>query len=107
MTRLKLFWNGAIEPGPPTSSQVCGLTVVVISSISESKSACAPPPRPPGPMLIGCVMPETSARQPAGHELIDLGQHGRIDHAAGVGCRSGWRHNAEPGLSPTPVPVML
>ena len=31
--------NGEIEPGPPTSSQVVGLTVVVIKSISGPKSA--------------------------------------------------------------------
>ena len=36
--------NGEIEPGPPTSSQVVGLTVEVIKSIRESKSGCAPPP---------------------------------------------------------------
>ena len=48
-TMLRLVSKGAIEPGPPTSSQVCGWTVEVIRSIRLSKSACAPPPSPPGP----------------------------------------------------------
>ena len=43
-----------IEPGPPTLSQVCGFTVPVIKLIRLSKSACVPPPNPPGPNPIGC-----------------------------------------------------
>ena len=39
--------KGRIEPGPPTSSQEVGRIVDVIRSISESKSACPAPPRPP------------------------------------------------------------
>ena len=49
---LRLVSKGAIEPGPPTSSQVVGWMVEVIRSIRLSKSACVPPPSPPGPGLL-------------------------------------------------------
>ncbi len=59
-TMLRFVSKGAIEPGPPTASQVVGLTVEVIRSIRLSKSACAPPPSPPGP----CRSAGSSDRRP-------------------------------------------
>ena len=41
--RRSPFAKGDTVPGPPTSSQVCGRTVLTIRSMSVSKSAWAPP----------------------------------------------------------------
>ena len=68
-TMLRLVSKGAMEPGPPTESQVVGLMVEVISSMRPSKSAWAPPPSPPGPTPDGVAA---------------------IAADAGDGCRAVW-----------------
>ena len=56
MTRLRLVGKGRISASPPPfSAQVSVDTVETIRSMSESKSALAPPPMPPGPAPIGTV----------------------------------------------------
>ena len=56
MTRLRLVGKGRISAWPPPfSAQVSVETVETIKSMSESKSAFAPPPMPPGPAPIGTV----------------------------------------------------
>ena len=66
-TMLRLVSKGAIEPGPPTVSQVVGCTVEVIRSMRLSKSALVPPPKPPGPKPIGMfACPAAAAAAHAG-----------------------------------------
>ena len=68
MTRLRLVSNLAIDPGPPTSSQVVGWTVEWIKSMMLSKSACGASARSAGAAGAGRRSPG-SARCPRGAGL--------------------------------------